>query len=169
MPWVDPDRWGPVDWSAHLHAITVFALPTVFFMAAVLFAVAVLARNEVVPFVAAIGLLIGYVIGDALLTDPKYEPAAALLDPFGARTFVLVTKYWTVAEKNSISVGWSGMMLWNRLLWIGIGLAIFLFAYFRFSFAEKRTKARATEPEPRGLVIGSSGSGSPPAAQLQSS
>jgi ABC-type transport system involved in multi-copper enzyme maturation permease subunit len=154
MPWTGPEQWGAVDWSAHLHAITVFALPTVFFMAAVLFAVAVLARNEVVPFVAAIGLLIGYVIGDALLTDPKYEPAAALLDPFGARTFVLVTKYWTVAEKNSISVGWSGMMLWNRLLWIGIGIAIFLLAYLRFSFAEKRTKARATEPEFEGVAVG---------------
>ncbi|HEY6271951.1 MAG TPA: hypothetical protein VIX19_08150, partial [Terriglobales bacterium] len=167
MPWAEPEQWGRIDWSAHLHAITVFALPTVFFMAAVLFAVAVLARNEIVPFVAAVGLLIGYILGDSLLTDPKYEPAAALLDPFGARTFVLVTKYWTVAEKNSISVGWSGMMLWNRLLWIAIGLAIFLFAYFRFSFAEKRTKARATEPEPRGLVIGSVASLATP--KLQSS
>ena len=73
MPWVDPDRWGPVDWNAHLHGVTVFALPTVFFLAAVLFAVAVLARNEIVPFVAAIVLLVGYVIGDSLLTDIKYE------------------------------------------------------------------------------------------------
>jgi ABC-2 type transport system permease protein len=154
MPWVDPEVWGAVDWNAHLQAITVFAIPTVFFMAAVLFAVAVLARNEVIPFVAAIVLLVGYLLGDALLSDIKYEHVGALLDPFGVRTFAFVTKYWTVAEKNNVSVGWSGLMLWNRLLWLGVGLALFLFGYFRFSFAEKRTKARAAEPETREGAIG---------------
>jgi hypothetical protein len=147
MPWVDPDRWGPVDWNAHLHGVTVFALPTVFFLAAVLFAVAVLARNEIVPFVAAIVLLVGYVIGDSLLTDIKYESIAAWLDPLGIRTFTLVTKYWTVAEKDSVSVTYSGMMLWNRLLWMAVGLAVFTFAYFRFSFSERRSKATALDVE----------------------
>jgi ABC-2 type transport system permease protein len=143
MPWVDPEQWGPVDWNAHLHAITVLVLPTVFFMAAVLFAVAVLARNEIVPFVAAIGLLFAYITGDALLTDIKYERMAALLDPFALRTMALVSKYWTVAEKNSVSIDYSGVLLWNRLLWIAVALAVFAFAYFRFSFAERRTKAKA--------------------------
>src|SRR5262249_37101841 len=96
MPLVDPDRWGAVDWSAHLHAVTVLVLPTVFFMAAVLFAVAVLARNEIVPFVAAIVLLVGYIVGDSIVTDIKYEWIGALLDPFAVRTMGLVTKYWTV-------------------------------------------------------------------------
>src|SRR5262249_24962756 len=149
MPWVDPERWGHVDWNAHLHGITVLALPTVFFMAAVLFAVAVLARNEVVPFVAASVLLLGYIAGDYLVTDIKYEKIAALADPFAIRTFTLVSKYWTVAEKDSVSATYSGVMLWNRLLWIAVGLVIFAFAYFRFSFAEKRTKARAVDVETR--------------------
>src|SRR5215471_19363380 len=148
MPWADPDRWGPVDLSAHLHGITVLVLPTVFFMAAILFAAAVLARNEIVPFVVAIVLLIGYIAGDSIVSDIKYERIAALLDPFAARTLGLVTKYWTVAEKNSLSIHYSGLMLWNRLLWIGVGLAIFAFAYFRFSFAEKRTKTRGRDEGP---------------------
>ncbi|MGH9568568.1 MAG: ABC transporter permease, partial [Candidatus Angelobacter sp.] len=95
MPWVDPDRWGAVDWSAHLHAIALFALPNAFIMAAILFAIAVLARNEVVPFIGALILLIGYIIGDALLQDIRHEQLAALADPFGIRTLALVTKYWT--------------------------------------------------------------------------
>jgi ABC-2 type transport system permease protein len=154
MPWVDPELWGPVKWSAHLHAITVFAIPTIFFMAAVLFAVAVLARNEIIPFVAALVLLIGYLLGDALLSDIRYEHVAALLDPFGIRTFALVTKYWTVAEKNSTSVGWTGIMLWNRLLWIGVGAVVFMFAYFRFSFAEKKSKAKKAEAENDAVATG---------------
>jgi ABC-2 type transport system permease protein len=146
MSWVDPAQWGPVDWSAHFHSITVFALPNVFIMAAILFAIAVLARNEIVPFIASLVLFIGYGVGDYLLRDIRYEQIAALADPFGIRTLALVTKYWTVAEKNTVSAGFSGVMLWNRLLWIGVAVAIFVFAYFRFSFTEKRSKAKLVDP-----------------------
>ncbi|HEY1936501.1 MAG TPA: hypothetical protein VGJ33_01040, partial [Candidatus Angelobacter sp.] len=131
MPWVDPDRWEWVNWAAHLSGIAIFALPNAFFMAAVLFAVAVLARNEIVSFVAALILLTGYSVAGALLQDIQHEQIAALLDPFGTRAFELVTRYWTVAEKNGVSVGLQGRLLWNRLLWIGIGCLIFAAAYSR--------------------------------------
>jgi ABC-2 type transport system permease protein len=148
MPWVEPERWERVIWSAHLKGILVFALPNAFFMAAILFTIAVLARNEIVSFVGALLLLAGYVVADGLLSDLERERIAALLDPFGVRTFALATKYWTVAEKNSISVGLSGLLLWNRLLWIAVGVLFLIFAYYRFSFAERRQKARKTQAAP---------------------
>jgi ABC-2 type transport system permease protein len=142
MPWVDSDRWERVIWSAHLKGILVFALPNAFFMAAILFTIAVLARNEIVSFVGALLLLTGYGVSAALLSDIERENVAALLDPFGIRTFELATKYWTVAEKNTISAGLIGMMFWNRLLWIGVGALFLIFAYYRFSFSERRQKVR---------------------------
>lgn len=60
MPWIEPDRWEPVVWKAHLDGIIVLALPNAFIMAAILFAVAVLARNEIVSFIAALLFLAGY-------------------------------------------------------------------------------------------------------------
>src|ERR1700733_6203587 len=57
MPWIDADRWERVIWSAHLKGILVFALPNAFFMAAILFTIAVLARNEIVSFVGALLLV----------------------------------------------------------------------------------------------------------------
>lgn len=156
MQWVDPAQWGPVDWAAHLHSIAVFALPNALIMAAILFAIAVLARNEIVPFIGSLVLLIGYAVGDSLLRDIRHEQIAALADPFGIRTLALVTKYWTVAEKNSISAGFSGVMLWNRLLWIGVAVVIFVFAYFRFSFAEKRSNAKLIEPNATAPAIAAS-------------
>jgi ABC-type transport system involved in multi-copper enzyme maturation permease subunit len=98
MPWVEPERWERVIWSAHLKGILVFAVPNAFFMAAILFTIAVLARNEIVSFVGALLILTGYVVADALLSDIEREHIAALLDPFGIRTFAIATKYWTVAE-----------------------------------------------------------------------
>ena len=142
MPWVDPERWGPVYWGAHLKGILVFAVPNAFFVAAVMFAVAVLARNDIVSFVSALGLLTGYGVAEALTQNLERERLAAFFDPFAIRTFTLATKYWTVAEKNSISIGLSGLLLWNRLLWVAVGAAFLAFAYFRFSFTERRTKAR---------------------------
>ena len=157
MPWVEPERFERVIWSAHLKGILVFAVPNAFFMAAILFTIAVLARNEIVSFVGALLLLTGYGVSAALLSDIEREHIAALLDPFAVRTFALATKYWTVTEKNNISLGMSGLMLWNRLLWIGVGVLFLIFAYYRFSFAERRQKVRKAkdvpEPAPTSVVL----------------
>jgi len=101
MPWVDAERWGRVDWAAHLKGIAVFALPNAFLVAAVLFAIAVLARNEIVSFVAALILLTGYGVAGALIQDIQHEQVAALLDPFGRRAFTFITRYWTVGKKTA--------------------------------------------------------------------
>lgn len=136
MPWVDAERWGPVRWDAHLMGILVFALPDTIFIAAVIFAIAALARSTVVSFLGGLFLLVGLGISDTLLSDLANERWGILLDPFGANAFAQITKYWTVADKNNLVVSLQGDLLLNRLIWITVGLAIFAFAYFRFSFAE---------------------------------
>lgn len=153
MPWVDPERWEAVNWSAHLHGILVFALPNTFLMAAILFAVAVLARNEIVSFVAAFFLITAYQLGDAFVGDIQHQRMVALLDPFAIRTFSLATKYWTVVEKNTQFVGMTGLLLWNRLIWIAVGCVIFALAYYRFSFTEKGTKNRIVEREEQQAAV----------------
>lgn len=147
-PWVDSERWGAVDWTAHLRSIYVFALPNTFFMAAILFAIAVLARNEIASFVGALVLFMGYIVTTNLLPDAvQYGKAASLLDPFAISTFTLFTRYWTVAEMNTRSVGLEGLMLWNRVIWVAAGAGVFALAAMRFSFAERKTSAKLPPPE----------------------
>ena len=155
-PWVDADRWCPVNWTAHLEGIAVFAIPNTIFIAAVLFAIAVWARNEIASFIGALLLLTGYGVADALTQNLERERIAALLDPFAIRTFSVATKYWTVADKNTHVIGFDGLLLWNRLIWLAVGGLVFAFAYFKFSFAEKRKKAAAvvTEETPRVELAG---------------
>ncbi len=152
MPWAEPERWGPVQWGAHLKGILVFAVPNAFFVAAVMFAVAVLARNDIVSFVSALGLLTFYGVAEGLTQNIERERLAAFLDPFAIRTFILATKYWTVAEKNTLSIGASGLLLWNRLLWLAVGGAFLAFAYFRFSFAERRSRVRRVQDDAAALA-----------------
>jgi len=148
-PWADAERFGPVYWSAHVEALAVFAIPNTFLVAAILFTVAVLARSELVSFGAGLALFTAYNIGDTLVEGKlEYERLAAILDPFGVRTFTYVTKYWTVAEKNTQAMGLTGLLLWNRLLWLGVGLAALALASWRFSFADRSRPPRAPVPAP---------------------
>lgn len=145
MPWADADRFGPVMWAAHLKSLLVFAIPNTLLMAAVIFAVAALTRSTITSFIAALLLLVGYAVSDAFLSDIRNETIAAIADPFGTRAFYLMTKYWTVADRNKLSLGWQGLLLWNRLLWLGVAGSVFAFAYHRFSFSERAKKAKRVE------------------------
>jgi ABC-type transport system involved in multi-copper enzyme maturation permease subunit len=142
MPWVDAEKWGPVNWQAHLMGVVVFAIPNTIFIAAVTFAIASILRSTTASFLGMLFLLVGLGISDTLLSDLANERIAVLLDPFGANAFSQITKYWTVADKNTQVVGLTGDLLLNRLLWIAIGLSIFAFAYSRFSFAERAAKSK---------------------------
>ncbi|HZQ69091.1 MAG TPA: M1 family aminopeptidase [Terriglobales bacterium] len=142
MPWIDAERWGSVVWMAHLKAILVFAIPNTLFISAIIFAIAVLSRSTVVSFVGGLLLLVGSAASQALTTDLQNQTLAALIDPFGTVTFNVATKYWTVADKNTLTLGYSGLLLWNRLIWMGVGLLVFAFAYWRFSFAERTAKVK---------------------------
>jgi ABC-type transport system involved in multi-copper enzyme maturation permease subunit len=152
MPWVEPERFGPVYWGAHLKGILLFAVPNAFFVAAVMFTVAVLARNDMVSFAAALVFLTAYAVAESLIQNLERERLAALLDPFAMSAFALATKYWTVAEKNTLAIGASGPLLWNRLLWLAVGGAFLAFAYFRFSFAVRRTRVRRVHDDAAALA-----------------
>jgi len=146
MPWIDPERWGPVHWQAHLYGILVFAIPNTFFIAAIIFAIAILTRSTVTSFIGGLFLLTAYGVGQALTSDLQHETAAALLDPFALRTFGLATKYWTVAEKNTSVIGYGDhLLLLNRLIWISVGVLVFAFAYSRFRFEERASKKKAKQ------------------------
>ena len=147
MPWVDAERWGTVVWAAHGKAILVFAIPNTLFIASIIFAIAVLTRSTVVSFIGGLVLLVGYGVSQALTTDLQNQTMAALIDPFGTNTFRIATKYWTVADKNTLTLGYSGLMLWNRLIWLSVGALAFGFAYWRFSFAERTTKPKKKRQE----------------------
>ena len=135
MPWADRERWEAVIWTAHLKGILLFALPDTFFTAAILFAAAVVWRRDIAPFVAAILLLAGRAVTLSMLQGPQWDRMRSLFDPYAVTTFLVVTKYWTVADKNILPLSFSGLLLWNRLIWLGAGCAAFALAYSRFSFA----------------------------------
>jgi ABC-type transport system involved in multi-copper enzyme maturation permease subunit len=149
MPWVDADRFGPVYWSVHWQSVLIFGLPNTIFIAAIIFAIAVLSRSTVVSFLGGLVLMVVDVVAGVLQSDMRNEKIAAILDPFGNRAFAQMTKYWTVVDRNTHVLGLSGILLWNRVLWLAVGALIFAFACWRFSFSERagRVAAKAENDE----------------------
>jgi len=143
MGWMDAARFGPFEVQGHFDAYIAIVIPNMIFSGGILYAVAVLTRSTMYSFVAGVVLLVSYIIAGNLMRDMQNEQVSSLLDPFGNRPFSILTKYWTVDEKNHQSVGlFAPGILVNRLLWMAVGLAVLVAGYFKFDFAEKLKKAK---------------------------
>jgi aminopeptidase N len=121
-------------------------------MSAIFFALATATRSMMWTYVGAVALLVIYTIILVLLRDPGYYRMVALADPFALVTLQVVTKYWTAAERNTQLPALAGVLLANRLIWLGIAAAIYGFAFRRYRFAatEGRTvRVAASSADPR--------------------
>ncbi|MEO6167865.1 MAG: M1 family aminopeptidase [Chitinophagales bacterium] len=152
MPWVDADRVGPTYLDGHLMGLLVFIIPNILFAGAFIFAIAALTRSTIYSFIATILLLVGYGIANGLVRDLKNEYIGTLIDPFGIRTFSVATKYWTVADKNTLSLGLTGIMLVNRIIWLIAAGCILTFTFSRFSFTERSGRKKRSAPSEKELL-----------------
>ena len=153
--WTDPVRYGPFEIKSHLMAWIIFVIPNTIFVGGILYAVAAKTKSTIYPFVAAAALLVLYGLSRSWLSDIEYETLASYLDPFGAKTFAVATKYWTINEKNTTVLGLTGILLFNRIIWMAVGLIALFIGYRIFSF-EKKAKKKSKKtlvPEPVGLAI----------------
>lgn len=141
MPWLDQELIGPFVFSHYAYAALVLGLPALFANLAIVYAVAVFARDQRIAYAAIIGLLVLYQVAAAVLGQLEYRSLAALVDPSGAGALGEVMRYWTVFERNTNLVPIAGTLLYNRLVWVGIGLVALALTMWRFQFeVGKRTK-----------------------------
>ncbi len=124
MPWVDQERFGPTVLSYYLDAYLIFALPTLFVLSALFYTIANKFKSMQAMYLIAVVVFVLYLISGSFAQTPDFRTLAALLDPFGLRSFADVSRYWTIAEKNTLQVSFSGVLLQNRLLWVAVGVLL---------------------------------------------
>ncbi|PYP92129.1 MAG: hypothetical protein DMG65_04820 [Candidatus Angelobacter sp. Gp1-AA117] len=153
--WIDPTRLGPEHAVAYVLPYLVLVFPNLLITTTIFFALAAFARKMLPVYAGSAILLIGYLVALQLSTNISANAIGALVDPFGSNAFDLVTRYWTPYERNTRLLTATGVLLWNRILWLliaGIALAL---TYSRFSMSHvagtgrRRVKA---EPENIGQV-----------------
>ncbi|MDX2284344.1 MAG: M1 family aminopeptidase [Bacteroidia bacterium] len=149
MPWLDRDTMLPLNLWHVFQPFFAFVLPMVFSIACLFFAGGTLSRNILFVYLQGIILLGVYLAADTLSRNLERRELMALVDPFILNTQEVVTRYWTVDEQNRLTLPLSGVLLYNRLLWLGIGLLALAASYFGFSFNPERKgwlARRRTQP-----------------------
>jgi ABC-2 type transport system permease protein len=61
---------------------------------------------------------------------------AALADPFGEAALLSQTRYWTIDEKNQLPLSITPILVYNRVLWLGVGICTAFFTYRAFSLSQ---------------------------------
>ena len=167
MPWVDSEKVGPFVAGHYLYALFVYSLPTLLVIGAGFFALATATRSMMWTYVGAVGFLVLFLTSRLLLRDQAYDTLSALADPFGIGAMRQATKYWTAAEQNSQVPAVAGLILYNRLLWLGIAAGLFALAYAIFRFeargssvsSARRDKTARADPAPAMRALAAPDSG----------
>ena len=138
MPWVDPETVGPQVFSYYSWPFLVFAIPNIFLICAVLFALATLLRSMMAAYVGAIVLVMSYLVISSVLGQKiEYREVVARWEPLGTGALGEATRYWTQSELNSRLVDLTGALLFNRVWALLLGCAFLALTLWRFSLTER--------------------------------
>jgi len=138
MPTLDPELVGPFVLGHYVYAATVIGLPALFANLSIVYAVAVSTRDQRIAYAVIVALLVLYQVASGWLGQLDHRALAALVDPSGGSALTEVMRYWTVFERNTEVVPFSGLLLYNRLLWFGISIGLLVLTTARFRFALDR-------------------------------
>jgi len=158
-PFVEAELFGPHAWSAYLHPYFLAVLPNIFICGSFFFAVAATTRKKIAVYRGGGRLLVFYSIATEWSTLFDFIGTSAILDPFGFFAEQAATRYWTIAEKNTLLLPFSGLLMINRVLWLllSCGAAIFAIRRFSFSHDEHKTPRKdfsdAREPLPEDRAV----------------
>ena len=145
MPWIDPERLGPTRAVDFLYLYVLIGALNMFVTGLIFFTVSNLTRSVFATYLALTGFLVLYFTGRALLNEPQYRFWAAVGDPIGLNALQEVMRYWTPAQRNTDMLPFSGSLLINRVLWLGVGTLLLVFNVTTFSFRKRgrRSKSKA--------------------------
>ena len=143
MPWVDPETVGPQKFEYYAWNYAIFGLPNIFLTSALLFGMATLTRSMMASYVAAVVLVMGYLVTASIVGQQiEYREVFALWEPLGNGAIGEVTRYWTQAEMNNGLIPLEGVVLHNRLIAIGLGLLFLGITLWRFKMTERAPSKR---------------------------
>jgi ABC-2 type transport system permease protein len=156
MPWADKTRIAPIHLWIYIQPFLSIAVVQIFFLGSLFFCVAALSRRIIVVYLQGVILFALYLIllVSVISTNKLDRTWASISDPLGLVLMDGVTRYWTVAERNTQLLQWSGVFLTNRLVWIGVGFLALLVTYVFFPMSAEVLGARRTSRRAREARVG---------------
>lgn len=153
MPWIPKEAIGPFRLAAFWHTFAVIGIPNLLFVGALVFAVGALTRKLFAVYISGIALLVIWQISQAALGTLDNVRLSGLVDPYALVTISAATRYWSIAEQNGNLLPVSGVLLENRLLWLGVGAVCFAIAFAAFRLrVGNRGGSKVVKAEPATAV-----------------
>jgi ABC-2 type transport system permease protein len=156
-PWADHTRIASGHFWWYVQPFLSITVIQIFFLGSLFFCIAALTRKIFIVYLQGVAVFMVYLIANVVFqaTRSLEHFWSAIFDPVGLRLFDSVTRYWTVAEKNTLLLPWSSIFLYNRLIWAGVGAASLVVAYALFplsvealtAVSQGRRAAKAKENE----------------------
>jgi ABC-2 type transport system permease protein len=145
-PWADHTRIAPIHLTMYAKLYVSIIAVQVFFLGSLFFAVAALTRKIVTVYLQGVVLFVIYLILLVSVTQTnaldRFWPS--VFDPLGLLLTNSITRYWTVVERNTLIPAWTGMFLWNRVLWLSVGVLALLATWIFFPMSAEALTARAS-------------------------
>jgi ABC-2 type transport system permease protein len=130
----EPERFTTFNLWWYVQPTLMLYWTNFFFAGCIFFALVSLTKKVMLAYAGGAILFITYLITLTLTEDIENKNLVSLLDPFGLGTYQNVINYWTPEEQNTLTVPFEGMLIWNRLIWVGLGLFCLFFTLFKFDF-----------------------------------
>lgn len=136
LPGTNQEIVGAFNFSAYAHSYLVYIIPNVLLFGAIVFGVVTFTRNIAAGFITVVLLMFVQSVAESFLSNPDNRFWTALFDPFGGQAANYYTRYWTLAEQNELMPPLKGVVIYNRLLWLGISSIVLVGVYRLFSFSQ---------------------------------
>ena len=135
-PGVNAELIAPFRPAAHLTAYAYIALPNALVATAIQFWMATRSGRPMASYLGSLSLVfMGFFVASMLFFK---RGLGTLLDPIGIRFIVEdIAHLWTSVEKNQRLLALEGIVLANRLVWLGVALGILAVTFLRFRFAHR--------------------------------
>ncbi len=127
---------GPFEVMNFLQPFLLFTIPNILLLGIIFFSVTTFTRSTLPAYLFCVLLMVVRSITSTITADIDNKTIAALWEPFGSEALGYITQYWTPADQNTRMIPLEGVLLHNRLLWLGIATAITAISFFRFSFSQ---------------------------------
>ena len=142
MPWANAENLGPNRIADHLYAYFLIALPNLLTHSAIFFALATITRSMMATYLGVITFTGAFFSLQGALERPQLEAVVAIAEPLASRAVQDAVRYWTIAERNTTLPEFSGILLYNRLLWLTVSILCLAVAYAAYRFADQGMSKR---------------------------
>ncbi|CEJ69715.1 Peptidase family M1 [Chryseobacterium oranimense G311] len=142
----------------YLYPVLIFGLINCFFVCSFLFFVSFTVKKKLMVVVGGLLLYVLYMVVLVFSNSPfmagslpqsiEIQQISSILDPFGLSSYFFEARTFSVHQKNTLIVPFSGYLLLNRVIYLLISTVFLLLTYRLFSFSDhSKQKVKKALPE----------------------